>query len=88
MSEPDKRKKRAPGRTPTPEKFQPRVLLIWLAIFAAILALWLANPNGSSPIREISIQEVIRDAEADRIAKGIIQSDPNFGHMDAVRIAG
>ena len=36
MSDNDKRKKRLPLRPPTPEKFQPRVVLIWLAIFAAM----------------------------------------------------
>ncbi len=88
MSDYEKRKKRLPVKGPTPEKFQPRVLLIWLAIFAAIIALWLAGPNRVSPPKELSVLDLIKVAEAGQVQKGTIRYDPNGGHRDFSDISG
>ncbi len=79
MSEPDKRKKRTPLKSPAPEKFQPRVLLIWMVIFAAIVGLWFMNPANTANIKELNVSEVIVAAQQGDISNGIIKSDSSGG---------
>ncbi len=87
MSEPEKRRKRTPLKNPSPEKFQPRVMLIWMVLFAAIVGLWFMNPGVSSTTKELKIVEVIREAEAGAIVSGVIKPDA-AGGKDFVIISG
>ena len=44
-----------PVKPPTPDNnnnYQPKVLFIWLAIFAAIASLWILNPGAPDPERQ------------------------------------
>ena len=52
MSENDPKNRRRPLKNLPPERFQPKVLLIWLAIVAAVLALFFLNPGGWSNWRK------------------------------------
>jgi len=79
MSEPDKRKKRTPLKSPSPEKFQPRVLLIWMVIFAAIVGLWFMNPANTASVRELKLSEVIAAASRGDVRDGLIKSDSSGG---------
>lgn len=87
MPEPEKRKKRLPMKSPTPDKFQPRVILIWVVIFAAIVGLWFMNPGTTGQIREIKIAEVMAKTESGDIREGTIKSD-SAGGKDWVIISG
>lgn len=62
-----------------PERFQPKVLFIWLVIFAAIIGLWSLYPVQESSQKIWTMQEVIKEAEAGNIERGVIKSDPARG---------
>ena len=67
-------------RTPRNEHFQPKVLVIWLAIFFAIISLWtLASGEARGPLR-LNIAQVINYSEIGQIAKGSLQNDPSGGN--------
>ena len=61
--------------------FQPKVLLIWLAVLAAIIGLVMAQSGeiNSGQVSIASIDELITAAKQDRVDKAIIQSDPKGG---------
>ncbi len=84
MSDPKQRGNRKPLKNAPPERFQPRVLLIWLAIFAAIVALWFFNPGNSSHAEPLRIQQVVEAAEAGDISEGVIKADSSGGKDWAV----
>ncbi len=79
MSESDDNKKRRPLKNLPPEGFQPKVLLIWLAIIAAIVALFYFNPSKQPQPANIKIQQVIELADAGQIAEGTIRPDASAG---------
>ncbi|MDC0369809.1 hypothetical protein OAN13_08935, partial [Opitutales bacterium] len=58
--------------------FQPKVLLIWLAVLAAIIGLVMAQSGEITPsqLSISSIDDLITAAKQDRVDKAIIQSDP------------
>ena len=61
--------------------FQPKVLLIWLAVLAAIIGLVMAQSGEitASQLSISSIDDLITAAKQDRVDKAIIQSDPKGG---------
>ena len=77
--------RRAPGKGP-PEKFQPKVIFIWVAILAVILVVWIQSGKTTDQ-PEIPISEVIRLTEAGQIKKGRIEPMTNGG-MDWYQITG
>ncbi len=79
MSDDDNKSKRRPLKNLPPDRFQPKVWLIWLAI-AGILALVLRfNPGRMNSPASLKIQEVVDYASADKIAEGKIRPDPSGG---------
>jgi cell division protease FtsH len=84
MSDPKQRGNRKPLKNAPPERFQPRVLLIWLAIFAAIVALWFFNPGTAGNAEILRIHQVVEAAEAGGISGGVIKSDSSGGKDWAV----
>ena len=64
-----------------PKGFNPKVLLIWLAILAAIIGLVMAQSGEISTANRAlsSVDDLISAAQEDRIEKAIIQSDPKGG---------
>ena len=65
MSDVENNKKpRRPIKNLPPERFQPKVLFIWLAIFAAVVALLVWSPGITTSPAKLTIQEVIERAEA------------------------
>ena len=64
-----------------PKGFNPKVLLIWLAILAAIIGLVMAQSSEISGSQRAlnSVDELISAAKDDRVEKAIIQSDPKGG---------
>ena len=64
-----------------PKGFNPKVLLIWLAILAAIIGLVMAQSGEIAPSQRAlsTVDDLISAAKEDRIDKAIIQSDPKGG---------
>ena len=88
MSDVENNKKpRRPIKNLPPERFQPKVLFIWLAIFAAVVALLVWSPGITTSPAKLTIQEVIERAEAGEVAKGTISPDSSGGR-DWVSIKG
>ncbi|MFI5336796.1 MAG: ATP-dependent zinc metalloprotease FtsH, partial [Opitutales bacterium] len=79
MSDPNDNKKRRPLKNLPPESFQPKVLLIWVAIIGAIVALFYFNPTKTTQPATIKIQQVVEMADNKQIAEGAIRSDSSGG---------
>src|SRR5882757_9128708 len=94
MSEPDNKKTRRALKNLPPDRFQPKMLLFWLALVAAVIALLAFGPNMTTQQEMLSVQEVVDRAEAGNIrhddpAKvAIIRPDPSGGSKDWVNIVG
>ncbi len=79
MSDSENKNKRRPLKNLPPERFQPKVLLIWLSIVAAVLALFFLNPSKGRTPASINIQKVVELSEAGMIREGLIQRDGSGG---------
>ena len=68
MPEPDSKKSRRPLKPVPPDRFQPKMLIFWLVLVAAVLALLYGTNSMSTPPENLTIQDVIERAEAKNIA--------------------
>jgi cell division protease FtsH len=87
MSDNDESKKRRPLKSLPPEGFQPKVLLIWLAIIVAIVAIFALNPGKTPQPATLKLQQVLALADEGKILKGEITADPTAGR-DFYTVAG
>jgi cell division protease FtsH len=71
MSEPESKKSRRALKSLPPDRFQPKMLIFWLVLVAAVLALLYNTSSMSSAPEALAIQDVIERAEA-----GNIKQDP------------
>src|SRR5687768_4452956 len=71
MPESDNKKSRRPLKNLPPDRFQPKMLIFWLALVAAVLALLYYTPGMSSQPELLTIQDVVERAEAK-----LIQANP------------
>ena len=71
-----------------PDKFQPRVLLIWSAIILAMIALFMVTDPPKQKVQELSIGKVVQAAQAGEIAEGVIRPNVGSGHNDWSEIEG
>ena len=69
------------GNNGSPQRFQPKVLLIYLVIVTAILTIWLANPGAGANMEQLTISELKQAVKDGEIAKGdgVMEPDPSFG---------
>ncbi len=69
------------GRNGPPERFQPKVLLIWLVIISAIIALWFAQPGSGANMEQLTVSELVQAVKDGRIDKndGVMKPDPSLG---------
>ena len=79
MSENENKSKRRPLKNLPPDRFQPKVWLIWLSIIGILFLLWKFNPGRISSPATLKIQEVLDYAVSDQVAEGSIRSDPSGG---------
>ncbi|HEU5079383.1 MAG TPA: ATP-dependent zinc metalloprotease FtsH [Opitutaceae bacterium] len=84
MSENRNDKKRRPLKNLPPERFQPKVLLIWLSIVAVVLALFYLPSGKMQPVAQLKIQEVVERAERAEVQEGVIRTDQSGGRDWAV----
>ncbi len=93
MSEPDNKKTRRTLKNLPPDRFQPKMLLFWLALVAAVIALLTFGPGMTTQQDSLTIQEVVERAEAGNIRHddptkvASIRPDPSGG-KDWVNIVG
>jgi len=72
MSEPRNDKKRRPLKNLPPERFQPKVILIWMAVVAAMAALVYFSNGKAQAAANLKIQQIVDFADKGLIAKGEI----------------
>lgn len=88
-SENNKPKKKLPDNNGSPQRFQPKVLLVYLVIVAVILTIWFANPNAGANVKELTISELVQAVKAGYIAEGdgVMEPEPAYGR-DGYVISG
>jgi cell division protease FtsH len=79
MADNDDNKKRRPLKSLPPESFQPKVMLIWLAIIAAVVALFYFNPAKAPTPARLKIQQVVEMASEGQVVEGATRSDGTGG---------
>ncbi len=67
MSEPDSKKTRRPLKNLPPDRFQPKMLIFWLVLVAAVLALLFTTTNTGNQPETLTIQDVVERAEAHNV---------------------
>jgi cell division protease FtsH len=88
MSDSKNEKKRRPIKSLPPDRFQPKVMLIWLAIVGAVLALFYLNPGKVPAPANLKIDQVVELADKGAVAEGVIRPDASTGTRDWVVITG
>jgi len=79
MADNEDNKKRRPLKNLPPESFQPKVILIWAAIIAAVVALFYFNPAKAPTPARVKIQQVVEFAEKGEVATGAIRQEGTGG---------
>ncbi|HVU33751.1 MAG TPA: ATP-dependent zinc metalloprotease FtsH [Opitutaceae bacterium] len=84
MPDSDNKKPRRSLKNLPPDRFQPKMLIFWLVLVAAVLALLWYTPNMTSSPEPLTVQEVVARAEAGNINRdpnhpAIIRPDPSSG---------
>ncbi len=75
MSEPDSPKKRRPLKNLPPDRFQPKMLVIWLVIVLAALSLLFFAPSRLASPATVNIQKVVELSEQGKVHDGVIRQD-------------
>jgi cell division protease FtsH len=78
MPDPSKTPNRGQNGKNQPERFQPKVIIIWLAIFGVMAVLWYQT-DKSGTANEIPMYDVVLATEEGRIEFGKIYPNPNGG---------
>jgi cell division protease FtsH len=80
MTDPENNKKpRRSIKNLPPERFQPKVLFIWLTIFVAVVGLLVWSPTITTGPAKVAIQDVVDRAEAGEVTKGAMRPDSSLG---------
>jgi cell division protease FtsH len=84
MSDSENNKKRRPLKNLPPDRFQPKVMLIWVSIVTALVLLLLWTPGRLSSPVNMKVQQVVELADQGGIREGVIRSDVSGGRDWAV----
>ncbi|HVS53789.1 MAG TPA: ATP-dependent zinc metalloprotease FtsH [Opitutaceae bacterium] len=80
MSDSENKKSRRALKNLPPDRFQPKMLVFWLVLVAAVIALLVLAPSVSSTPEALKIQDVVERAEAHNVKPGaVIRRDPSGG---------
>ncbi len=79
MAENENKSKRHPLKSLPPDRFQPKVWLIWLFIIGLLVLVLKYNPGRVNSPATLKIQEVVDYAAAGKIAEGSIRPDSSGG---------
>jgi cell division protease FtsH len=67
------------GRNRPPERFQPKVLMIWLLIVSAVMILWVSSGNQSGSVETLTISQLVEKAKAGNILNGQMKPEGSLG---------
>jgi cell division protease FtsH len=81
--------KKESGSGKSPQRFQPKVLIIYLVILAGVLTLWFANSSANSGVKQLTINELVSLVESGALqaGAGYMEPDPSYGR-DGYVISG
>lgn len=80
MSESEQPKSKKNLKPTPPERYQPKVFLIWLGIFSVIVVLFMLSSGSTGTGTSLTLTEVLAAAEEGRIEKGaVIKAEPRGG---------
>lgn len=68
-----------PQRPPQPDRFQPKLLILWVVLIAVILLLFEWYPQQSQNTVQMNVAEVVKAAEQGRIQKLFLKPDQGRG---------
>ncbi len=69
-----------PQKPPSPQGFQPKVYLIWLAVVFSIIVLFMLYPGEHTGATRLEITQVLSKAEQGELKTLSIKSDPSGGN--------
>ncbi|HEY1793378.1 MAG TPA: ATP-dependent zinc metalloprotease FtsH [Opitutaceae bacterium] len=87
MPDPETKKPRRQLKNLPPDRFQPKVLVFWVALVVAVIALLSWSPGMNVAPANLTIYEVVGKAESNEVKQAIIQPETNVG-TDWVIITG
>lgn len=73
---------RRPLKNGPPDRFQPKVAMIWLLVVLAIASLFLLGPRTKGRVIEMEPHEVFTELDRGNIVSGKIKSDPSGGSWE------
>jgi cell division protease FtsH len=79
---------RRPLKNSPPDRFQPKVALIWLIVVMAIASLFLLGPRTNRGLISLEPHQVFTELERGNIIEGKIKSDPSGGSWEWSIITG
>src|SRR3954471_21818043 len=87
MPDIDNNKKRRSLKNLPPDRFQPKILIIWLVIVLAAVSLLFFAPGRLSSPSTLKIQDVVDLTDQGKVKEGVIRPDGSGGR-DWVVITG
>jgi cell division protease FtsH len=89
MSQQNTPLQKEPGNNGQPERFNPKVLLIFLVIISAIIVLWFVQPSAGANHERLTISELVKAVKNGEIEEGdgVMKPDPSLG-KDGYTISG
>jgi cell division protease FtsH len=87
MPDLETKKPRRPLKSLPPDRFQPKMLIIWVFIICLVVGIVWWSPQVTTAPAQIQIYDVITHAEAGDVVNATIQSEPSAG-LDWVLITG
>ena len=81
MSQQNTPQNKESGNNGQPERFNPKVLLIFLVIITAIIALWFAQPGAGANHERLTISQLVKAVKDGQIQQGdgVMKPDPSLG---------
>ena len=79
---------RRPLKNSPPDRFQPKVAMIWLLVVLAIASLFMLGPRTKGRVISLEPHEVFTELDRGNIISGKIKSDPSGGSWEWSIITG
>ena len=79
---------RRPLKNSPPDRFQPKVAMIWLLVVLAIASLFMLGPRNIGRVISLEPYEVFTELDRGNIISGKIKSDPSGGSWEWSIITG
>ena len=75
----EKNYKSNPKKRSKANRFQPKVLIIWLIIFTTIIGFWSITANSNNTPKQWKISHVIQEIKKGTVIKGVLEYDRSGG---------